>query len=340
MFLKPSKKKIISYLASPEKDPELFSAADSVRKKNFGGGIHVRGIIEFSNYCGRNCLYCGIRAGNKKIKRYRMSDGEILSSARRARRAGIMTVVLQSGEDLSFSTSRLCGVIKEIKNETGVAVTLSVGEKTYREYRELKNAGADRYLLRFETSDKNLFRAMKPSSSYARRFECLAELRRAGFQVGSGILVGLPGQSAESIAGDIMLFRDLKLDMIGVGPFIPHPDTPLGGFSPGSIEQVLRVVALSRLTSPRAHIPATTAMGSIDPLGRQKALMCGANVIMPNIGPARYRKYYSLYPGKICVNDGPSACGICVDGIIASLGRERAAGFGHSIMGARYGKNA
>lgn len=340
MLLKPGRKKIISYLSSPEKDPELFSAADRVRKKNLGDGIHVRGIVEFSNFCSKDCLYCGIRAGNRKIKRYRMSDGEILASAHRARRAGIMTVVLQSGEDPHFSTSRLCGVVEKIKKETGLAVTLSVGEKRYREYIDLKRAGADRYLLRFETSDKNLFCAVKPSSSYGRRFECISMLRAAGFQVGSGILIGLPGQTIETLADDIMLFREMKLDMIGVGPFIPHPDTPLGNFPPGTIESVLRVVALSRLASPRSHIPATTAMGSIDSEGRQKALMCGANVIMPNIGPLRYRKYYSLYPGKICVNDGPSRCAACVDGIIASLGRERASGFGHSIMGVRDGKNA
>jgi len=234
----------------------------------------------------------------------------------------------------------LCKIVSEIKNKTGLAVTLSVGEKPYADYPELKNAGADRYLLRFETSDKKLFEKMKPGSSYSRRFECLDVLKKIGFQTGSGILIGLPGQTLESIADDIMLFKKMKLDMVGVGPFIAHPDTPLAGYPSGSMDLTLRVVALARIATRVAHIPATTAMGTLDPFGRQKALMCGANVLMPNVGPVKYRKKYMLYPGKICVGESPSDCRGCMENMIKSLGRKKSAGFGHSLRGVKNGKNA
>lgn len=321
---------ITDILRDPDSETWLLKKADETRLEYCGEDIHVRGIIEFSNICKKNCLYCGLRAKNSEVRRYRLTEEEIVAAAGAAASMDIRTVVLQSGEDDYFTVGKLASIVRAVK-KAGVAVTLSAGEKTREEYAALKAAGADRYLLRFETSDPDLFAMLKPDSSFENRFNCLKWLKELGFQVGSGIMVGLPGQSYETIARDLLLFRDLGLDMIGVGPFIPHPDTPLGPTPRGTIDLTLKVVALARLLTLNAHIPATTAMGTIDRLGRQKALQCGANVIMPNVGPLKYRKDYAIYPDKICVNDSAEHCSGCVGRLIESLGRKRAKGFGHSL---------
>lgn len=317
---------------SPDTDPApIFALADKVRRERIGDGVHLRGLIEFSNHCRRNCFYCGIRRGNKSVRRYRLSGEEILSCARTAAALKYGTVVLQSGEDPLWKPAAVAPLVEKIKTETGLAITLSVGEHSREDYKLLRSAGADRFLLRFETSDRRLFSMLKPDSDYDNRFRCLAWLKEAGFQVGSGVMAGLPGQTLESMADDILLFKELELDMVGIGPFISSPDTPLSAAVNGTLDAALRMVALTRIVTGDTHIPATTAMGALDPNGRQKALRCGANVLMPNVSPVAHRADYSLYPGKICTGDDASKCAACVEAMLESLGRTRALGPGHSL---------
>jgi biotin synthase len=300
---------------------DLCRQACAIRKECVGDRVYLRGIIEFSNYCSRDCLYCGLRSSNATMKRYRMSLDEIEACARAARQLELRTIVLQSGEDGVLDIRWLCEMVRRVK-ALDVAVTVSVGERSFADYRSLKEAGADRYLLKFETSDEALFAKLKPDSSYTERMRCLEWLRQLDYQVGSGIMIGLPGQTPESIADDILLFKELDLDMIGVGPFIAHPDTPLVGTPTVPIEQVLKAVALTRIVTRNAHIPATTATGSIDPAGREKALRAGANVVMPDITPVKYRPMYEIYPGKACVGEQVQDCLPCLVSRIQSAGLE------------------
>ena len=309
----------------------LFKEADRCRKEFVGDKVHLRGLIEFSNYCMRNCLYCGLRRENTKLKRYRMEIKEIFKQAKLIQKLGFKTVVLQSGEDPYYRIKDLCRLIEKIKKKLNLAVALCIGERSFRDYKDLKEAGADRYLLKFETSDYKLYKKLKPDSSYKNRFRCLEYLRRLDFQTGSGNIVGLPFQSLESLAQDIMLFKELDLDMIGIGPFIPHPNTPLREFSSPKLELVLKVIALTRLITKITHIPATTAMGTLYNRGREKALECGANVIMPNVTPQKYKKYYQIYPNKVCVKENPKEFKIYIEKFLASIGRKIATDFGHSL---------
>ncbi|HNV86286.1 MAG TPA: [FeFe] hydrogenase H-cluster radical SAM maturase HydE [Candidatus Omnitrophota bacterium] len=321
---------IVSWLICDDPSP-LYQRADAVRKEFCGDAIHKRAIIEFSNCCERDCHYCGIRRGNFGLTRYRMEDSQIFAAAQAAAALGYRTLVLQSGEDRYDATDRICFLIRNIKKMTNCAITLCVGERTGEEYRAMREAGADRYLLKFETSDRDLFRALRPGSSYDERINCLRRLRELDYQVGSGCMVGLPGQTPETLADDILLMKEFDFDMIGIGPFIPHPDTPLQNSSGGSLEMTLRMIALARIVTRNAHLPATTAIGSIHPQGRQMALRCGANVIMPNFTPQEFRAHYQIYPNKICINDRPADCAVCVDGMIRSLGRTVATDPGHSL---------
>ncbi len=323
---------IIEELKAPEA-VKLFKTADNLRRDYFSEKVHVRGIIEFSNYCKRDCLYCGLRNSNKGLTRYRMDEEEILDTAKRACALGYKTILLQSGEDVFYTIDKLCRIVKNIKRENDCAVTLSLGEKSFDDYKKLKDAGADRYLLRFETSDKGLFKKLKPDSSYEHRLSCIKNLSSLGYQTGSGIMVGLPGQRYQTLADDILLMKKLNLDMLGIGPFIPHHNTPLSGERPGALELTLRVLALIRILMPDTHIPATTAMGSIDGNGRQRALCCGANVFMPNVTPPKYRKFYEIYPNKICIDESPTDCRLCVEDMLKSLGRDIASDYGHSLKG-------
>jgi len=305
----------------------LFREADRARKRYAGNEVHLRGLVEFSNYCSQDCLYCGLRRSNRKIKRYRMPYAQIFEACRNASGQGIKTVVLQSGEDRHYKIKDLCALIGDIK-KLDVAVTLSIGELTYGQYKQLRAAGADRYLLRFETSDPKLYSLLRPGRRLAQRLRCLAWLDKLGYEVGSGTMVGLPGQTAGSIADDISLFKKLDLDMIGIGPFIPHPHTPLAKFSGGTLELVLKAVALTRIATEDTNIPATTAVGTVDLKGRQKALSCGANVLMPNMTPQRYRKYYEIYPDKICITGDALSRGGAVGRMLRALGRTIAVDFG------------
>lgn len=299
---------------------DLYRQADRVRHDAIGDDVHLRGLIEFSNFCRNDCMYCGIRRSNRHVQRYRMTDEELVETARRAVALGFQTIVLQSGEDLHFDQARLCRIIEQIKRHD-VALTLSVGERDYADYKAFRDAGADRYLLRIETTDTDLYHRLNPGMSWQRRHECLLMIRELGYELGSGIMVGQPGQTIASIADDLLYLKDIGIDMAGIGPFIPHPDTPLAAESGGTLELALRTMAVMRLLMPDINIPATTAMESLHPQGRIMALQAGANVVMPNVTEGEYRRLYELYPGKICVNDTPAHCRSCIGLKIQSIGR-------------------
>ena len=299
---------------------ELYRRADEVRREAVGDDVHLRGLIEFSNICRNDCMYCGIRRGNRQVQRYRMTEEELVETAKRAADLGFQTIVLQSGEDLYFDQARMCRIIEQIKR-LDVALTLSVGERDYEDYKAFRDAGADRYLIRIETTDRDLYHRLNPGMSWERRHECLLMIRELGYELGSGIMVGLPGQTVESIADDLLYLKDICIDMAGIGPFIPHPETPLANESGGTLEQALRTMAVMRLLMPDINIPATTAMESLHPQGRIMALQAGANVVMPNVTEGEYRRLYELYPGKICVNDTPAHCRSCIGLKIRSIGR-------------------
>jgi len=312
----------------------LWRLADKARKENVGDQVHLRGLIEFSNYCGRRCAYCGINAGNSHVQRYRMGADAILACVREAADYGYGTVVLQSGEDPELSATWMADLIRRIKVETDLAVTLSLGERSKAEWRLWKQAGADRYLLRFETSNPVLFERIHPSRPDRRsdRVAMLQMLKRIGYEIGSGVMIGIPGQSYEDLANDILLFRQLDLDMIGVGPYIPHQETPLGRNElppappgeqvPNTELMTYKVVALARLVCPRANIPSTTALATLNTAaGRELGLQRGANVIMPNMTPPKYRKLYEIYPAKACIGETAEECRSCMKGRIESIGR-------------------
>ncbi|NFO05417.1 [FeFe] hydrogenase H-cluster radical SAM maturase HydE [Clostridium botulinum] len=322
-----NKDEILQLLSCDDINDYLFKAADKVREKSLGNTVHLRGLIEFTNICKRNCLYCGLRRDNKNIKRYRLSKEEIIDFAKKAVSYGYKTIVLQGGEDDFFTKEKMVEIVKEIKN-LNVALTLSLGEKTYEEYKAFKEAGADRYLLRIETTNKKLYEEMDPMMSYDERLKCLENLGDLNYEVGTGVLVGLPNQTLESLANDILFFKKLNADMIGIGPFIPSEDTPLKDSQGGNLNLALKVMAITRLLLPDINIPATTAMESLHKNGRILALQSGANVVMPNVTEGEYRKLYALYPGKICTGDTPSHCRGCITGKITSINREISDGYG------------
>lgn len=293
---------------------QLQCLADKARRENVGEAVHLRGLLEISNHCIRSCHYCGLRAPHKQLQRYRLSEDEILESATLAMRRGYGTVVMQSGQDPVIETDWLAQVIRRIKRQTSLAITLSLGESSVADLETWLRAGADRYLLRFETSNRQLYNRIHPSlpNEHSDRIALLTTLKELGYETGSGIMVGIPGQTFESLAADIALFAKLELDMIGLGPFVPHPLTPLGQAAaqidlasddqvPNTEKMVLKVLALTRLVCPRTNIPSTTALATIDPTDSYEAGLCwGANVIMPNVTPAHYRQLYEIYPAKIC----------------------------------------
>lgn len=282
----------------PEEDQALFQTADRVRQEKMGDEVHLRGIVEFSNVCVQNCLYCGLRRDNHRLRRYRMTPAEILACARDARQRELKTVVLQSGEDPWYTRDRISALIRRIKEETGLVVTLSVGERPAEHYRAWKRAGAGRYLLKQETASAALFARFRPGRTLSERLASLRALKELGYEVGSGNIVGLPGQTARDLVADIQLFKEWDFDMIGIGPFIPHPSTPLAESPPGDPRQSAKILAVTRIVTGDTHLPATTASGVLDPQGRKKALLAGANVVMPDITPRKYREHYEIYPGK------------------------------------------
>lgn len=323
---------------------ELWRMADATRQAHVGGEVHLRGLIEFSNYCMRLCAYCGLRASNDQVTRYRMSAEEILDCVRQAVALGYGTVVLQSGEDPLTRTEWMADVIRRIKAETSLAVTLSLGERSDEDLATWRAAGADRYLLRFETSNRALFERIHPPrpDGPTDRIPILRRLRELGYEVGSGVMIGIPGQTYDDLARDIELFGKLDLDMIGCGPFLPNPQTPLGDQDtwesapegdqvPNSELMTYKVIALTRLMCPRANIPSTTALATINTQnGRELGLVRGANIIMPNLTPAEYRIHYEIYPNKACIHETAQACSQCIRARIRAIGREVGTGRGDS----------
>ncbi len=287
-----------------EDSGKLFREADQVRKVYCGDEVHLRGIIEFSNCCWRSCLYCGLRRENKKILRYRMPPDEIIELASRIVESEVRTIVLQSGDDFRYNRKMLSIIISRIKKENpGIALTLSLGERPLADYKAWKDAGADRYLLKHETANPRLYERLHPGQTLKERLKILAYLRRLDYQVGAGNIVGLPGQSLRDLADDILLMKNLEVDMAGIGPFIPQKDTPLGIYPSGNLDLTLKVLALTRIVTQNTHLPATTALSTLNPAqGQIMALKAGANVIMPDFTPEQERKNYIIYDNKTRVD--------------------------------------
>lgn len=317
-----SDKELLELLQTDEYDEKLFKAADSVRRSVYGEDVYIRGLIEFTNYCKNNCYYCGIRRDNSKASRYRMTLEQILTACENGYQMGFRTFVLQGGEDPYFTDERICQIVSEIRSRyPDCAITLSIGEKSRESYKKYFDAGANRYLLRHETASDELYSKLHPSDmSLENRKKCLYDLKEIGYQVGAGFMVGSPFQTKEDILADIRFLQELNPDMIGIGPFISHSDTPFHEYENGSVSLTLRLISVLRLIFPHALIPATTALGTIHPMGRELGLKAGANVVMPNLSPQEVREKYLLYDNKICVQEDSSDCRDCIQRRASSVG--------------------
>lgn len=304
-----SKEEFVRLLAISEKDDidYLTERAKCIRDDIYGKRVFIRGLIEISNYCKNDCYYCGIRRSNKNAQRYRLSKEQILSCCENGYELGFRTFVMQGGEDAFFKDEVVCDIVSSIKEKyPDCAVTLSLGERSTESYRKMKEDGADRYLLRHETFDNTHYNKLHPVElDPENRKRCLRDLKALGYQTGTGIMVGSPYQTLENIAEDLLFIKELNPEMIGIGPFIPHKDTPFKDFESGTMEMTLRLISILRLLCPKALIPATTALGTISPQGREKGILAGANVIMPNLSPKEDRKKYMLYNDKL--SDGEEA---------------------------------
>ena len=309
-------------------DDDRAYAAEKARAaahKYFGNKIYIRGIVEFSNVCKNDCYYCGIRCSNSNAQRYRLDDDDILLCCDEGYEYGFHTFVLQSGEDYSaYPASRMAELVKRIKTaHPDCAVTLSLGEMEYEDLKLMRQAGADRYLLRHETATKEHYEKLHPAKmSFEHRMECLENLKALGYQTGAGMMIGAPFQTNEYLANDMLFLREFEPHMIGTGPFLPHKDTPFKDMPKGSYELTLFVLSLCRLMLPRVLLPATTALGTISPQGREQGVLSGANVIMPNLSPAQVRKKYMLYDGKICTEDSSDECRHCLTARMKRIGYE------------------
>ena len=315
-------KELKELIESNAYDKELYKAADEVRRENYGDAVYLRGLIEFTSYCKNNCLYCGLRAGNNKAERYRLTKAEILDCCEEGYRLGYRTFVLQGGEDPYFTDDIICDTVSEIrKRYPDCAITLSIGEKPRESYERYFKAGADRYLLRHETADKEHYSKLHPDNMSAdNRRRCLYDLKEIGYQVGSGFMVGSPYQTTENLIADLRFLQELGPDMIGIGPYITHKDTPFKDEEGGTLELSLRMLAILRLMFPYALLPSTTALGTIAPNGRELGLRAGGNVVMPNLSPVRVRKKYAIYDNKICTGEESAQCRGCLERRIESAG--------------------
>ncbi|QHQ60967.1 [FeFe] hydrogenase H-cluster radical SAM maturase HydE [Anaerocolumna sedimenticola] len=337
----PDKKKLIDTLElqktlTKEEFIELLTGftdedAEYIRQKAvknalqyFDNKIYTRGLIEFTNYCKNDCYYCGIRKSNTKVTRYRLTKEDILQCCKQGYELGFRTFVLQGGEDLRYSDDELADIISTIKaGYPDCAITLSIGEKSYESYLAYFKAGADRYLLRHETANQEHYGKLHPDSlSLENRKQCLRNLKDIGYQVGTGFMVGSPYQTAEYLAEDLLFIKELSPAMIGIGPYLPHHDTPFADMEKGSMELTLYLISILRLMVPNALIPATTALGTIHPLGREKGVLSGANVVMPNLSPVTVRKKYELYDNKICTGDEAAECKVCLQNRMKKVGYE------------------
>lgn len=292
-------------ISCDEANEQLALAADEIRRANYGEDVYIRGLIEFSNYCKNNCYYCGIRCGNTKAVRYRLTKADIMECCAQGYSLGFRTFVLQGGEDPHFTDEVMCDIIAEIRqNYPDCAITLSVGERSRESYQAYFNAGANRFLLRHETATDDHYSRLHPENlSLQNRKQCLFDLKEIGFQVGSGFMVGSPYQSDDNLVADLRFLQTLQPDMIGIGPFIRHEDTPFATFDSGDLYKTLRLVSILRLMFPYALIPSTTALGTIHPQGREMGLRAGANVVMPNLSPKSVRELYMLYDNKISTDE-------------------------------------
>ena len=303
-------------------DAALFAAADAVRRERYGIDVYLRGLIEFTNYCRNDCYYCGIRRGNAAAKRYRLSEEEILDCCREGYSLGYRTFVLQGGEDPWYTDERVCSLVSAIHAAyPDCAITLSIGERPRASYEAFFASGARRFLLRHETADPAHYAKLHPAElSLENRMRCLFDLKDIGYQVGSGFMVGSPYQTTENLVSDLRFLQRLRPDMIGIGPFITHKETPFAAFASGTLELTLRLVSILRLMFPWALIPATTALGTIHPQGRELGLKAGANVVMPNLSPVRVRRLYELYDNKICTGEESAQCRGCLEARVAQAG--------------------
>lgn len=300
----------------------LAAAADKIRRQYYGDAVYIRGLIEFTNYCRNNCYYCGIRAGNSHAQRYRLTQEEILACCREGYALGFRTFVLQGGEDPYFTDERICALVAAIRERhPDCAITLSIGEKPRASYQAYFNAGANRYLLRHETADPAHYALLHPDSmSLENRKRCLFDLKDIGYQVGSGFMVGSPYQQPHNLLSDLRFLQRLQPDMIGIGPYITHAQTPFKNHPSGTLTQTLRMLSLLRLLFPYALLPATTALGTIAPNGRELGLQAGGNVVMPNLSPVGVRKLYELYANKICTGEEAAQCRGCLEARVRAAG--------------------
>lgn len=307
---------------SPELAAYLFPKARAIRERVYGTDVYVRGLIEYSNYCKNNCLYCGIRAGNQNASRYRLSTGDILSCCQSGYSLGFRTFVLQGGEDPFMTEDKITELVSMIRREfPDCAITLSLGEMEYESYKQFFDAGVDRYLLRHETANAEHYQKLHPTEmSFEHRMNCLRTLKEIGYQTGCGFMVGSPYQTSECLAGDMIFIRDLKPEMVGIGPFIPQHDTPFGDQTAGTMELTLFMMGLLRLQDPNVLLPATTALGTIHPFGRELGILAGGNVVMPNLSPVQVRAKYLLYDNKICTGDEAAECVNCMKRRMESVG--------------------
>lgn len=311
---------LLDNLTERDKD-YLVEKAHQTRMKTYGNTVYMRGLIEFTNICKKNCVYCGIRRENRNADRYRLTLEDILECVEIGDRLGYKTYVLQGGEDDYFTDERMIEIIKAIKSKyPNNAITLSIGERSYESYKKMFEAGADRYLLRHETATKELYEDLHPGASFEERRKCLRDLKEIGYQVGAGFMVGLPNQSTNDLVNDLLFVKEFEPHMCGIGPFIPHKDTPLKDKIGGTVEMTTTILALVRLLLPNVLLPSTTALGSIDPIGREKGIKAGGNVVMPNLSPTSVREKYSLYDGKICTGDEAAECRKCIEGRINKAG--------------------
>ncbi len=299
----------------------LIKKANETRLRYYKDSVYLRGLIEFTNICIKHCKYCGIRADNKNADRYRLTKEQIIACADLGDKLGYKTFVLQGGEDPYFTDEIMVDIISTIKkNHPDCAITLSIGERSYESYEKMFKAGAERYLIRHETASRKLYEELHPGASFDNRRKCLTDLRKIGYQIGSGFMIGLPNQSNEDLVEDLMYVKELKPDMCGIGPFIPQKDTPLRDEKGGTLEDTITLLALLRLLLPDALLPATTSLGTIHPLGREQGLKAGANVVMPNLSPTNVREKYALYDGKICTGDEAAECRGCIERRINNAG--------------------
>ena len=282
---------------------KVFELADKINFDNFKNKVDIRAILEFSNNCKRKCAYCGLNSNNKKLTRYRMTEDEILQTTFEAYNAGYKTIVLQSGEDSYFTSKKIGKLVKKIKENIDIAITVSCGEMSYEDYKYIKECGADRYLLKHETSDEKLYSSLHSCGTLSNRIKCLKNLKTLNYYTGGGFMIGLPGQTLHTIANDILTLKSIPCDMAGIGPFISSNDTPLRNMKNGDTLLVKKAVAITRILLPKSHLPATTALGVIDSKEKDNIFSCGANVIMRKVTPQKYEQFYSIYPNKIKVND-------------------------------------